>query len=220
MRARDYVKDHTPRFYERLSALAHRGYYSRGTAMLNAVFIHIPKTGGTSIRSLVPGSGKGHATALEYRRANPRKFERVFKFSFVRNPWDRVASAYWFLEQGGDPDVNDTDKHCEADERAFAFGSTTSLNQFVEERLHLCMNQPHFQPQHGFICDAGMNLMDFTGQYEALDADFEIVRRRLGIKGALPRLNRSRQAVKTDWSRQAHETIGTLYETDISIFGY
>lgn len=30
-----------------------------------------------------------------------RRFDAMFKFAVVRNPWDRVVSAYHFLAAGG-----------------------------------------------------------------------------------------------------------------------
>ena len=69
------------------------------------VFIHIPKTGGSSIETLFLGKPQRrwapeinhyfqHATAAELRNRlmNRDNFDRYFKFAFVRNPWDRIVS--------------------------------------------------------------------------------------------------------------------------------
>ena len=63
-------------------------------------YIHIPKTGGTSIaRALGAKSDRckyKHATIKGVKRVVGDDFDDYFKFTFVRNPWDRIASWYMF----------------------------------------------------------------------------------------------------------------------------
>jgi len=57
------------------------------------VFIHIPRTGGTSIEASFEKedrSGERHIFAHEI----PSLPADHFKFSFVRDPWDRMLSYY------------------------------------------------------------------------------------------------------------------------------
>lgn len=66
------------------------------------LFIHITKTAGTSVAISLFGELPYHYTAVQYRVIYGRKtFNRYFKFAFVRNPWDRLYSAYSFLKNGG-----------------------------------------------------------------------------------------------------------------------
>lgn len=64
------------------------------------IFIHIPRTGGSTITAALPGDnhrerGFDHwhidATYLKNKISN---FDEYFTFSFVRNPWDRLYSEY------------------------------------------------------------------------------------------------------------------------------
>ncbi len=55
------------------------------------IFVHIPKSAGTSVKNaLFPNTkGPGHRMAMDYYLENPKKYEEYFVFAFVRNPFDR-----------------------------------------------------------------------------------------------------------------------------------
>ena len=104
----------------------------------------------------------------------------------MRNPWDRLLSAYHFLMQGG---MND-------DDRAWANGHLAHYRSF-EQFVHEWVNDAnirswvHFRPQVDFIVDAGGRMaMDYIGRLEQIGTDFEPVCRTLGISTSLPVLNR------------------------------
>lgn len=67
-----------------------------------AVFIHIPKTGGTSIEKIFIDNADSkdvpykHQDFSFYKRA-VRNFQDYFVFSFIRNPWDLVFSQYRYM---------------------------------------------------------------------------------------------------------------------------
>jgi hypothetical protein len=70
----------------------------------SAIFVHIPKTAGTTVLDFLGAEHvfDTHAPAAIYRQADPKLFERAFKFAFVRNPWDRFASAFHHMKSGTD----------------------------------------------------------------------------------------------------------------------
>lgn len=69
---------------------------------LNTIFVHTPRGAGTAIRKRlneIPGAGKNeyysHITANDYKiMLGEKYFNKCFKFSVVRNPYDRVYSSY------------------------------------------------------------------------------------------------------------------------------
>ena len=80
-----------------------KGNFSlRGFDREKAIFVHIPKAAGTSIALSIFGELPYHYKAIDYIVFFGRKtFNQYFKFAFVRNPWDRVYSAYTYLRKGG-----------------------------------------------------------------------------------------------------------------------
>lgn len=62
------------------------------------IFIHIPKTSGTSIDITFNGSMQRHSCLKDYEYNLPKKqFDQYFKFTTVRNPFDLLVSSYTFV---------------------------------------------------------------------------------------------------------------------------
>lgn len=65
------------------------------------IFIHIPKTGGTSLLYLPPSEkGKVFNLGHIYARYYPPQYHSKL-FTIVRNPYSRLVSAYMFMCRGG-----------------------------------------------------------------------------------------------------------------------
>lgn len=60
------------------------------------VFIHLPKTGGSTIRN---GIFKSNYIGPLFRSI-PEDWNTRFKFAFVRNPYDRIVSAWKMFSEG------------------------------------------------------------------------------------------------------------------------
>lgn len=82
------------------------------------IFIHIPKTAGTTICSSWEGSplksicketgtlGGTHKNALELKEMFPEEFGSYLKFCVVRNPYDRFVSKFYFKQLNPREDFN------------------------------------------------------------------------------------------------------------------
>ena len=103
------------------------------------IFIHIPKTGGTSVKDcLIRNYPKEnlfytdygyHAPIGEYVKAienNPdcKPMSEYVIFTTVRNPWDRVVSRYFFAKK-----VIEVEKKQKQD-----YADTSTFEAFLEER--------------------------------------------------------------------------------------
>ena len=74
------------------------------------IFIHIPKTAGISVVKAFfrDVNLEGHRSVYFYKQVFGKDLSEYFIFTFVRNPWDRLYSAYKFLQKGG---INIHDKN-------------------------------------------------------------------------------------------------------------
>ena len=201
----------------RLADFRGRGLYAGVPDSYRCIFIHIPKTAGSSIAESLFGEASRHVPYTEFLQANPKKFRRYFKFAFVRNPWDRLVSTFSFLQRGG---LNELDRTWSQSNLA----EFDSFEDFVQRGLRRpeILSWVHFRPQADFVMSANGKLMvDFVGRFEKLDADFAVVAGRLGVKADLRKTNSSVHVpFETIYSPETAAIVGKIYARDAETFGY
>jgi hypothetical protein len=204
------------RLRERVADLRGRGAYEGWPNAHRAIFIHIPKTAGSSVAQALFGDSR-HVPYFEYERINPRKFKRFFKFSFVRNPWDRLVSTFFFLKKGG---MNEMDRRFAAENLAGYDNFAAFVEGWLNEKN--IWSWIHFKPQHYFICDAKLRVrMDFVGRSETIDADFRHILERLGVAAKLKWMNRGDHRPYSEYyTNDLRERVAAIYAQDIATFGY
>lgn len=158
-----------------------------------SIFLHIPKTGGTSIEKalfkkipdpytfdshlmfgLVDLQYSQHFNIANISKYSPVNIDKYFIFTFVRNTWDRLVSAYRYLYQKQE------------------FGPF--IKSRCEELQHNRLSQTdHFNTQMVFIKnDAGCVVPNFIGYFDNLQKDFDEVCDKIGVsKTILPQINKS-----------------------------
>ena len=184
-----------------------------------ALFIHVPKSAGRSVvRGMFDVKSVEHAPADWYQRLDADKFQRYFKFTFVRNPWDRAVSAYTYLSKGGSAASEEDQQWAD-----FVNGFE-SFDDFVCRWMtpENAMRNALFTPQVVFLKDIfGAINMDFIGRFENLQTDFDTVAQKLGVETQLPHLNQSgAQAYTSFYSDRSKAIIADVYAEDVSAFNY
>jgi chondroitin 4-sulfotransferase 11 len=190
------------------------------------IFIHIPKTAGQSIeQSLDPkafaarGQGiYGHQNLL---MGNYPHFPEYFKFTVVRNPWDRVLSAYLYdISQANNGFTFDSRKfinnHLGPTRDGFCQFVTRYLDKLTSNLLRL-----HYIPQYKWI--STVKNFDYVCRFETLQEDFNIICDKLGIpRRQLPHVNKSGPArdYKEYYNDAAKEEIACRYNIDITTLNY
>ena len=188
-----------------------------------AIFIHVPKTAGTSITNYLrklkfrqlnyhcatDGSNDDatglfvHGTAWRVSRGLQNIWDEYFKFAFVRNPWDRMVSCY----------KNRAKSYSD-------FGKF--LNDYPYPKNHNLIW--HTIPQLTHVSDLNGNIIvDSIGKYENLQSDFDNFLSDVNIKSTkLPKLNSTKRLHYSEYykSDKQIEFIYDLYKSEIDRFGY
>ncbi len=200
------------------------------------LFVHIAKTGGSSVRAalqpyqhdpqhylvnrLLKRCGINTNLVLggyRQRRFRPHTMTRtaqaclptevfagLFKFAFVRNPWDQLASYYKYYLKMPNHKRHTRVKRMKFDE---------FIDFAVAKRLG-------FQKQ--MLSDADGNLLvDFVGRFEHIKRDFLHVANQLGIVARLPHLNWTWTAPYQEfYSSGSIDRVARAYRDVIVAFGY
>ena len=123
-----------------------------------------------------------------------------FKFAIVRNPWDRLTSAYLNkfvkpidIEQSSSPGKQVVEEHYQSHNQAVDYSRGITFKEFIEYLLTHKNEEidGHWQPQSMFI---NQNQFDYLGRIETLGTDFANIAQRIGVEADLGWANRSKRA--------------------------
>jgi hypothetical protein len=197
--------------------------YSPEYEATRSIFIHIPKTAGTSVGEAIYGRWVGHVPISRFVAFDASKSESFFKFSFVRNPWDRLLSGFAHLKGEGEP--------LAIPEREWSkryLGEIESFENFVlklrdEGFRKLIINDIHFRPQMDWITLRSRSriAVNYLGRFESLDDDFSRLAQRLGVTAELPlRKQTKRPPYRDAYSKEMRRIAEQIFRRDIERLGY
>ena len=207
------------------------------------IFVHIPKCGGTSIEDAIwppparrteadlwmgqdkdennkyQPDGLQHLTAAQIRKeVGADVFRSYFKFTFVRNPFDKATSQYEYM------------KRMRARLRGeIGMEKDASFGEYL--RLIQDHDHPHWAPQRRFLfADDGELLVDFAGRFERFEENAHRMFDAVGIgahvgpwrskrfphsKGSGVRLH-----YREYYDDEARGVVAEMYAHDLDLFGY
>ena len=170
------------------------------------IFIHIPRTGGTSIEILVDKVYERDKHKSLFTLEKEVDISSFFKFSFVRNPWDITISKYLA------PYYHEINKL-----------SNKSLLYFLENYFPAPNEagdsfHDYFDPSK----------MDFIGRFETRETDLAYISNKIGIE-IDPKFSvkqkevqrfRSKKHYTEYYDEETKQIVAERYAKDIEYFGY
>jgi len=211
--------------------------YQRGLAAIRKAgiwFVDIPRTASSSIRTELAGQfgdvyGKSdlndaslnvnhqliesHLTAREMRQLLGRNlWDKLFTFSFVRNPWARMYSLFQYRKAVSE------------------IPPSFSFEQYLE-LFFQSPDQP-YSPYHyhGYYYQAldyltdesGEIIVDFIGRFEDREHDLKLVRDKCSFPGLgyLKTQESIEPNYRPFYSIEAQDMISTIFKKDIEAFQY
>jgi chondroitin 4-sulfotransferase 11 len=172
------------------------------------IFVHIPKTGGTSVEVALQGHPEPdsiiHKTALEYKNQNSDIWDDYFKFTIVRNPWDLMVSWWkWRMRN-----------------------KKTTFPGFIKNQKNLIPGNEYLKPgltYFDFISDGNNILVDKICRFENLQEDFDDVCKEIGIipQQKLPHKNEMKRTHYSDYyDDKIRKRVADKFKKDIEYFNY
>lgn len=196
------------------------------------IFIHVPRTAGTSIEKSIYGIDWlhgdlhcSHGLATKHLCASTAKeiyfdyWEDYFKFSFVRNPWSRMKSLSGFPDYSGvtlNKGLLDVSGYktkfpkIELDSRSASASPKRPPNKdsFIKNAVYLnILDEP----------------LDFIGKFESLEKDMEYISSQLATPIDLPLSKmgyRAPSPYQPFYDNKNKKLVENYYLQDLKKFGY
>ncbi|MEC9260868.1 MAG: sulfotransferase family 2 domain-containing protein [Pseudomonadota bacterium] len=189
-----------------------------------AMFIHIPKCAGVSLfESLFGDDSFGHHSIEVYKEAyGQKRLDNLYKFSIVREPADRLLSAYNYLKKGGRGRALDL-RYQEI------LSPCQSLEEFVSDWLPRkeIQNFQHFVPQSEFIYDSEDRLLvDDVFRFEELDSLIPTLKQKCPqlvgktVEEKLARKNQMKKSADISLDDNIRQQIRAHYARDCQLLNY
>ena len=198
------------------------------------LFVHIPKCAGVSMAKALSAQTQllrigPHAKCRDiFVPQGKLTRDECFAFSFVRNPWDRLVSTFFYIMKGGRADIDKQrrDRYLSkynGDFKSFVRDIENWFSLQEEDSIYPDKFIPHFRPQYEFICDENGEIMvDFIGRVEDITSDFKKLCELLSVSGArLSKTNKSsHRAYQKYYDTETRDIVAKYYARDIELFAY
>jgi len=177
------------------------------------VFIHINKTGGSSIEKALWLPFEHKTVKDKIKELGQSEWRKRYSFAVVRNPWDKVVSHYHYRVQTNQTMMGD---------------GHISFAEWVEaaygDRDPRYYDQPlMFAPQSEWLDDgAGKVAVNKILRFENLTDEFNELAKYLKIKRRLPHIKKSNRSknYKDYYNDRTYEIVRKRFARDIENFGY
>lgn len=185
------------------------------------IFIHIPKTAGTSVNDALYGRGMPHFRAEDVKKVLGPRYDELLSFAVVRDPLERAVSSYLFARSGGSHDVP-----MRRSAKLYQSDVFATFDSFVFEwlsQVDLMEQDFVFHPQYRYVCEGETLIVDELLPFHDLQAGLDALGQQLGRTVSLPRRNETRPGGTRgllEVCPGTRKAVEQVYAADYEIFGF
>ena len=195
----------------------------------NILFVHIAKTAGTSIRNSLIMNGNelefnSHIVSTKIiKKIGKKRWNSMFKFCFVRNPYDRLVSFYHFMTIPRE--IPREKERIWREKRQRIIGERTFEEFcFMFYKNKILKKTPGLLQQNKYICNKNDKIIvDFIGRYESLEEDWDYLCKNIFQKEyVLPheQLSNHRKDYMSYYNEETKRIVANYYKKDFEMFDY
>jgi len=176
------------------------------------IFVHIPKTAGTSIKKALNLSIETATHWIPTLLVHKKTWETYFSFTIVRHPLERLLSSYYY--------------HTSKNYTGVFYRKIPDLRNFTFQdyfRVFSQLNTSALIPQVNYIKHKYSDKpIDIICKFRNLNKDLKPIFNKLQIDLDIPHLNKGsfNRANKIEIERDTLEKIHEFYKEDYITFGY
>jgi hypothetical protein len=203
------------------------------------IFVEVPKTGSTSIRSILGIPPKPHQNIWEMKYDLEHYWTRYYglgnrllaSFYLLLSPQKRKAVGrrqfesyfkFGFVRNPWDRAVSLYERR-----EGLQMKEKMSFDDFIDWMRYsssTCVHPvPHRYQLDWFVDPHGRVVVDFIGRFETVEKDWAFIARKLGLSPQLPHLNKNPQRKKhyTEYyTARTRSIVAERFSQDIEYFGY
>ena len=195
------------------------------------IFVHVPKTGGTSISEWLmenaPGC-KSNTVKTFYSKHYPYflfddEHKKYFSFGIVRNPWERMVSGYFYelarfkskmnMLQSNHPKVKPSKAH-------WKYDYVKTKKDLLEKGFDAYVQSKDF-----FSCDKTQKYylegVNYVLRLENIQEDFKVIQNQVNCYKPLIHLNKTEHDnYKKYYNKTIKEIVDDYFAEDIETYQY
>ena len=193
------------------------------------LFTHISRTGGVSITACLLQYFKDakellwqHAPLAMAQEKLGSKFDSLYKFAFVRNPWNRFVSWYALIGQSIEQDEAKKSAISSPDHPHW-----TKFDAFLDnwscEKIYIGdVVHPQLSQWAQLVDQEGTLLTDYIGRFESFNKDISTIFNKLSIDSQhIPHINTSHHYHYSNYfTSYGKELVASVFRDDLLQFNY
>lgn len=177
------------------------------------IFVHVQKSGGTSIVNFFKNPKNHNKISIDIKYLNEKKedINDYFKFTVIRNPWDRMVSFYHYHKEKIIKNDNPT--------KTWEYLKDLTFKKFLKstkfQKWALVNNITDFITYNKKI------YIDYYINFDNFENDFKVVKQISGMENELLEKNKSiHKSYKHYYNDKSKKIINFLFKKEIKFFNF